>query len=509
MPEIELKLAAAPTDLSEVKRKLLTLAGRKRAVQTTLTSVYYDTDDHELRRQGLTLRVRERNHRYLQAVKCNHAVGPLPSMREEWEDPVAGARPDLRAPNSGVRLPPTLTEADLHPVFVTTIRRAVIAVRPDATTEIEAAIDDGTVETTESRRGAPICEVELEHKLGDPTAIYDIGLRLLEVAPLRIEMRSKAERGFDLLDAEGRQPQALHAPPIELDPAMTVEAVLQTFGSECLALALGNEAAALAGNAEGLHQMRVAIRRLRSGLNTLKRMLPNEQYRWVNEELRWLARALGPARNWDVFTDSILATATTPLLGPQDRDALSSAAERERLRAHQEAQAAIRSTRYTTAVLKLLRWFAARDWRDQPVSKQSALLLAPIETVAPGLISRRYKHLRSAIEDFAALDMEQRHQVRIAVKKLRYTVDLLESLFPRNAVAAFVRLLKPLQDGLGHANDVRVAGDLVAQLLAADDHPAIDRAAGIVLGWHDRGLAENEHKLLKQLDEFRHARSFW
>ena len=509
MPEIELKLAAASTDLSEVKRKLLTLAGRKRAVHTTLTSVYYDTADHELRRQGLTLRVRQCNHRFVQTVKSTIAAGLLHSMREEWEDAVAGAQPDLRAPNSGAHLPAALTDADLRPLFVTTVRRALIALRPDATTEIEAALDEGTIETAESQRGEPISEIELEHKLGDPAAIYDIGLRLLEVAPLRIEMRSKAERGFEQLEAEGREPQAMHAPLIVLDPEMTVEAVLQRSGYESLAVVLRNEPAALAGNVEGVHQMRVAIRRLRAVLNTLKRMLPGEQYRWVSEELRWLARALGPARNWDVFIGSILAPVTSALLGPQERDALSRAAERERLRAHQEAEAAIRSTRYTTALMKLFRWFAARDWRDQPVSKHSALLMTPIGTVAPDLIARRYKAVRNAIRDFAALDMEQRHQVRIAIKKLRYTVDLFESLFPRDALAAFLRLLKPLQDGLGHANDVRVASDLMAELRVSDDSAAIERAAGIVLGWHDRGLAEHEHKLLKQLDKVRHARTFW
>jgi triphosphatase len=509
MPEIELKLAAAPTDLLEVKRRLLMLAGRKRAVQTTLTSVYYDTADHELKRQGLTLRVRQRDDRYVQTVKSANAVGLLPSMRQEWEDAIAGAQPDLRALHSGAHLPAALTEAELRPLFVTTVRRAVITLRPDATTEIEAAIDDGAIETAESRRGAPICELELEHKLGDPAAIYDIGLRLLDVAPLRIEMRSKAERGFDLLEADGLVPSAIHAPPVALDPEMMVEAVFQRFGGECLAVVLRNEPAALAGIAEGLHQMRVAIRRLRAVLNGLKRMLPGEQYRWVSEELRWLARALGPARNWDVFTGTVLTSVTSGLLGPQDREALSRAAERERLRAHQEAEAAIRSERYTTALMKLLRWFAARDWRDQPVSKHSALLMMPIGTVAPHLIARRYKLVRNAIRDFAALDMEQRHRVRIAIKKLRYTIDLLASLFPRDAVTAFVRLLKPLQDGLGEANDLRVAGDLMAQLRNSNDSTAIDQAAGIVLGWHDRGLADHEDKLLKQLDKVRHARTFW
>jgi CHAD domain-containing protein len=238
-------------------------------------------------------------------------------------------------------------------------------------------------------------------------------------------------------------------------------------------------------------------------------MLPGEQYRWVSAELRWLARALGPARNWDVYAGSVLASVTSALLAAQDRDALSRAAERHKLLAHREAEAAVRSARYTTTLMKVLRWFTARDWRDQPVSKHSALLMTPIGMVAPDLIARRYKAVCGGIRDFAALDMEQRHQVRIAIKKLRYTVDLLESLFPADAVSAFARILKPVQDRLGEANDVRVASDLMAELRASNDSAAIDRASGIVLGWHDRGLAEGERKLLKLLGKFRHARTFW
>jgi triphosphatase len=504
MSETELKLTATPTDLPSVKRQLLIIAGRERAARRTLTSVYYDTADHRLKRQGLTLRVRRSNHRFVQTVKAEDPSAAVPLTRGEWEDSITGALPDLRAPNSGAHLPEALKEDDLHAVFSTIVRRTAIPLKLDGATEIEAAVDNGEIQTAESRRSEPICELELERKQGDPAAIYRIGLGLLEVAPLRIEMRSKAERGFGLLDP-APEPRAVHATPVALKPDMTVETVLQRFGCECLAAVLRNEPSALAGAAEGLHQMRVAIRRLRAILNALKRMLPGEQYRWVGEELRWLARALGPARNWDVFTDSILAPVTNAVLDPQDRDALIRASEEERLRAHRQAETAIRSPRYTTALLKLLRWFAGREWRDQPVSERSVQLMAAIGDVAPGLIARRYKRVCKTIEDFARLDAEQRHQARIAIKKLRYTIDLLESLFAKDTVAGFLKLLKPLQDELGYANDVRVAKDLIAKLHVPD----IDRAVGIVLGWHDRGLADHERKLLKRLQKVRRARSFW
>jgi triphosphatase len=502
--ELELKLAAAPADLPSVRRKLLELAGRERAARTSLTSVYYDTPDRQLRRQGVSLRVRRGNHRFVQTVKHENA-GTLPLLRAEWEDAVTGALPDLRAANSGPHLPETLSAAELQPVFSTVVRRAVIPIKVDGTTEIEAAIDEGEIQALADLPGEPICELELEYKLGNPAAIYDIGLCLLEAAPLRIEARSKAERGFDLVDPGSTEHRVVHASSIVLRPEMTVEAVLQNFGCDCLGAVLRNEASALSGVAEGLHQMRVALRRLRAVLSGVKRMLPAEQYRWVGDELRWLAGVLGPARNWDVLADSILPPITSTLFTGQERLVLIDACEEERRDARRQAGSAIRSVRYTTGLLKLLRWFTAREWREQPVSEQSALLVAPIGEVAPRLIARRYRQTCKASEDFAELDNGERHQLRIAIKKLRYTIDLLQSLYPKARVTKFVKILKPLQDQLGHANDVQVARDLMAGLRLSGS----DRAAGIVLGWHERELADREQRLQKQLRKLGCARPFW
>jgi len=63
------------------------------------------------------------------------------------------------------------------------------------------------------------------------------------------------------------------------------------------------------------------------------------------------------------------------------------------------------------------------------------------------------------------------------------------------------------QDGLGYINDLRVANELMADLQISN--AAIARAAGIVLGWHDRGLADTDRKLRKHVRRFREARPFW
>src|SRR6266853_1278464 len=240
-------------------------------------------------------------------------------------------------------------------------------------------------------------------------------------------------------------------------------------------------------------------------IKTVEGMLPHEQYEWVDRELKWLADILGPARSWDVFSSDILAPIRSALLSERDLEGCSRVAEQERRSSYGTANATIQSKQYTTAVLKLSQWFASCGWRDQPVSQQSALLMAPIGAVAPVLIARRYKSVRKAVGGIPELTPRQRHDVRIAVKKLRYTIEFFGELFDGNKVAQFLQYLKPLQDDLGHTNDVRVANELLATLQVSGDVAGIARAAGIVIGWHDRGLADHDRKLRRRVRKWRHA----
>jgi triphosphatase len=497
MPEVELKLAADVADLPRIRRALP--EGHSRPPRTTLVSTYYDTADRQLARRRLVLRVRRQRRRYIQAVKSQDVSGAAAATRGEWEDVIAGERPDLSAPNSGGHLPAAIGEHELCPLFSTEIRRAVVPIRLDASTEIEVALDEGSVRTADGVRSEPICEVELELKRGDAAALYELALRLLDIAPLRIEMRTKAERGFQLLDGAADAPSPARALPVDLTAEMTVEEALQRIGFECLAMIMRNEPAALADVPEGVHQMRIAVRRLRSMITAVRRMLPPQDYEWVRLELKWLAGALGPARNWDMFSIGILAPVKSALLSGSELAGLSRVSEQERRSAHEQAEVAIRSTQYTIALLKLSRWFGACGWRDQPLNEYSALLMAPIGEVAPNLIARLYKKARAAADRFDELTLKQRHEVRIRIKKLRYTIDVLGSLFAKDEVAKFAQRLKPLQDDLGHANDVSVASELLADLRVSENPAVIGRAAGVVLGWHDRGLADHERKLLKHV----------
>jgi triphosphatase len=509
MLAVELKLTSSAGDLRQLEQALLNMSGDRPPERTTLRNTYYDTAAGKLKHDGLVLRVRQQDGKYTQTLDRDVTGGKQPLARSDWEDVIEGERPDLRAPNTRAHLPEPVSEAELRAQFTAVMQRTLFILEPEGSTEIAGAVDEGEIRAAESEHTEPIYEVGLLLRRGNPAALYGTGLRLLGIGPLRIEVRSKAERGWRLLESPAVKPQTQHFLPLDLKPEMTVEESLQHIGQACLALLLRNEPAALADVPDGVHQMRVAVRRLRSVVTTMKRMLPPEQYQWVNAELKWIASVLGPARNWDVFFSSLLAPLRSASLSEQNLDTLCRVTEQQRQSAHEAANAAIRSPRYTAALLRLLQWFASRSWRNQPVSERSALLMAPIGILAPSLIGRQYNKVNKAADGFDEFTPQRRHEFRIAVKKLRYTIEFLENLFDTDAVAEFVRCLKPLQDDMGYANDVRVAGELLGDLPISDGAVTIARAAGVVLGWHDRDMADFDRKLRKHVRRFRRARHFW
>ena len=206
----------------------------------------------------------------MQTVKAADPTEVNVLGRREWEEPIATQRPVLDARKTGRRLRNVIDEKNLQQVFATMVTRKVIEIEPCPCTRIEAAIDECEIRTADGGAVEPISEIELELKSGDPAALCDVALQLLRVAPIRIETQSKAERGYRLF-ASGK-PQGVHVGPVALDPNMRVEDALDRFGQRCLAHVPRNEAGALAGEPEAIHQMRVAVRRLRSALSALKQL---------------------------------------------------------------------------------------------------------------------------------------------------------------------------------------------------------------------------------------------
>ena len=252
--------------------------------------------------------------------------------------------------------------------------------------------------------------------------------------------------------------------------------------------------------------MRVAVRRLRAVLSAFRKLLPPEQRRQASDELRWLADALGEARNFDVFESALIRPAREALPDVAALRVLTAAARRRRRVAYATARQAIRSPRYTALLLSLMRWFDGRGWRD---GEAACALEQPIGDVAPRLLDKLRRAAKRRGKGFVRQSAEERHKLRIVLKKLRYTSELLSSLYDSGAVEKFTAGLKRLQDDLGDANDVRSARDVVAELARGPDSATITRASKIVLAWHQRRLLARQPQTRKHLRQMLDAAPFW
>ncbi len=509
--EIELKLLIDPADVPRLRRhpllKALCPAGPK---ARRLSSTYFDTDDFFLKNRDIALRVRRDGRRWVQTVKGGGSVQAGLHRRDEWEAPVAHNRPDFtKFVDAGVIAlfsDETLRQR-LHPVFVTVFTRTVWLLETEAGDQVEMALDRGEVRAEQGR--APISEVELELKAGHPAALYELALALQDVVPLRPENASKAERGYAL----GAPPPALAAVKAaapEVGPEMTAEAAFRAIAWNCVGQLQDNQARLQQGyDAEYIHQMRVAVRRLRSALNLFSAAAPAIKDAALVGELRWLVGELGPARDWDVF----LAETLPPVIEARPDDAglgrLRQAAARVGDAARAKACAASASARYYRLLLELGRWLWRAPWREGARAEMLAQLDQPLASFAAATLAKRHRRLRRRGRRLGKLSVEQRHELRIAAKKVRYAAEFFAGLYPHKAARAYVRALAGLQDELGVLNDQAVTERLLAQIEAGGGDLLRERAVGVIIGWNACNTRTRLAGMAQVWKRFRRCKVFW
>lgn len=191
--EIELKLESSAAGIAALLAALPPGSGA--AHEAALAATYFDTEQHALRRAHLTLRIRREETGLVQTLKHSAAPGAGLFARCEWERPVVDMVP-VAFPDTP--LGPLLARSDaaLVPLFEIDVQRTVVEIEQGAA-RIELALDRGEVRA--AGRSAPLHELELELKHGEPAALFALANRLGAQAPLQIGVLSKPERGYRLL----------------------------------------------------------------------------------------------------------------------------------------------------------------------------------------------------------------------------------------------------------------------------------------------------------------------
>jgi len=298
--------------------------------------------------------------------------------------------------------------------------------------------------------------------------------------------------------------QPVKARPPRINRAMRPEDAFRAILSDCLAQMTANAATLRAGRSvEGLHQLRVVLRRLEV---VLKAFGEEFQQGWLDDlrgRAKILSSRLGPARDLDVFITQLLDAPAEE----GDREAFASLRDRmEEMRARAWKQAV---DCVNGADFGLLA-------EDIAGLAHSRLPMAPdtrLGRVAARLLDRQQKRAVKRGRKAKSCEEGDLHRLRIALKKLRYTAEFLSPLYPKKEVRRYVKRLRGLQEHLGAINDIaHVRATMTAMLRETDGkrgHPGERYAAGLVVGWYRARRPRIARQALKRWTRFRKITPFW
>ncbi len=504
--ETELKFDVAPQDLW--KLKAARALQQKPPKEEDLVSVYFDTPKHKLARNGISLRVRHNGDKRVQTIKSEGSKGSF--RRGEWEHEIKGDIADFRKVQS-TPLAPLLTQKlkrSLEPLSETRIHRTSMSVSKNGS-RIEVALDEGEVRA--GRQSASISELELELKRGKAGDVFKLAREIAKLVPAKLALKSKSERGYDLI--EHKPTQAVCAEKIKLRRGTSTADAFRIIGRSTLRHITANETAVQSSDSEGVHQMRVGLRRLRAAISLFSKLFGDKQTERIKSELNWLETGeLSPARDLDVYERGTVAPLRRAAPARRGMKEFENVLLSRRAAAFAKAKAVIHSPRYRSLLLDTLQWLEIGDW-----AKRSHLYGdRPIERFASDILTRRTKKAKEKVERLRELDTRQRHKLRIAVKKLLYASDFFGHIFTghkaKRRLSAFKACMKDLQDHLGALNDIAVHQKLAPKLAAGTRQTkarARAFAASVVSG---REQSEIE-PLLKAADKdaqnFARIRPFW
>ena len=461
-PERELKLAATPDFRMPSVYGLVGPIVRQAPAERNDTT-YYDTGDLRLARWGASLRHRpgegwtvklpaERSAPYL--------VRPEIVFDGNGERPPAAA---LELVRSFIR-----HEEVQASVRMTTIRRRTGLHGTDG--RLIAGVVDDAVSVVNG--GAPSFFRELEVEIGE-----EMTPGLLDALVERLRLA-----GAGAPDQTAKYIRAL-APPSPLLPEIAVPdlgtdatagAVVQrAIALSVIRLILHDPVVRIDVDPEGVHQTRVATRRLRSDLRTFRPLLDREWAQALRDELGWIARILGDVRDGDVLLERLRRRASD--LSPDEQASVErvlTTLQESRDAAHAGLLETLRGDRYVALLDRLVE--AARAPGFLPSAEE------PAHDALPKLVRRPWHALAKRAKALGdEPSSEQLHEVRIRAKRVRYAAEAAAPIVGKPA-RAFADAASLLQDVLGDLNDSVVAARWLDDWAArADDVEAARGAASL------------------------------
>jgi len=455
--------AELPPALADRLRRLPALTAQRsgRSRGAALSLIWLDTALGDLAEQGLVLEQPRRGPRRLLRV--------LPEEGIAWQP---GSLPDLVAEFAPDSVPEEAGGAALIPLAAFEGRRTALGLQG----EVEAVILHGRLRAVAAEAPA------LRLRLSGPSAAVLASFRALtQEIPVLPPRAALPEMARALARGEPIRPRRLGAPI--LDPEMGVEDALRLLIGHLTEVLLWHApTAALGEDPTGVHQMRVAIRRLRSALRAFRPAADGPALRRFDAEARDLANVLGPARDWDVFLGGLGAEIAEALPEEPRIEALLRAATARRETAYANLRATLAGPGFRGLIWDAVALTETLPWRAEGDADAAERRARSLPDFAAGVIEKRWRKLTEVGPEIGELPDDEFHALRLEGKRVRYVAELFAPLWARKRGKRFLARLAEVQEAFGLANDAAVARALVAPL-GAKGGGASPWAVGMAEGW--------------------------
>lgn len=492
-----IELTLDPADLALLLRQpALRPPGSRRPTSraTRLSLVWHDTPTGTLAADGVSLAQRQdaRETSWQRERMVPDGIGVAPP----------GAPPALigRTPAAPASDEPLLPVA----AFDGTLQDLS---RPDAA--IQITLLQGELRAVAATR--QVCRVSISSDDAHQADALALALQWAGALRIGVPTQTLAAQAITLA---GRTPPpaALGAPALR--PGMNAgDGFAHVAGH--LAGVIAHHAALVADDSgpEPVHQMRVGLRRLRSGILLFRRAVGCPPLTDVSARLKQLSKVLGPPRDWDVFTLGTGRDIGQAFPGDAAVAALLAAAERQRRSGYAALRQYLDSAAYRELGVALAHLATACPWqRFRPEEPEQAVRHAELQQTdirqfAARALGKRLEAVVAPGPDISGLDIDALHDIRLHGKRLRYAAEFFAQLFPGRATRRFLRRMTALQERLGLLNDGAVAGKLMLELPGRST--SHHYATGVVRGFVAARATGSKHAIIKSWQRFLNQNGFW
>jgi inorganic triphosphatase YgiF len=502
---LELKLELTREELLRVRaRSSLPRLTMGEPVTRKLRAIYFDTPDHRLHAQGLSLHLRFDGGGWLQRVERVTPEGLAASRNGEGEETtLTRPEPDLAAipsPRMRRKVEKVVARSMLEPIFETNFERTTRRLHA-ADGELNLVLDEGCVRAG-SAEGL-LCEAELELKSGPPATLLATAAELFAAEEVRFPPSSRSERGYSLALRKSNAVSFRRAEPPKLKRGQTcAKALMQMVEAAAGQIHTNRQGVLASEDPAAAHQLRIGLRRLRSTLRPFRPADPTPALRELEGHARTLARTVGQLRDADVLIEQIFAPVAVTIKDDPGLQRVHETLVAHRTQARERVRAHLGGAQWSRLQLYLALF--PRTVAD------AAGLEGPVEKLARSALKRQWKKVADCGERFDDLTLEERHEMRKALKGLRYSCEYFTSLYPGEKTRRFIKEVRNLQEAFGYLNDVAAAGRLGA--LCHDGCGAdreAQRAAGYILGWHNAQALLGWKQARKGWHKLRRLPRFW